>query len=180
MLPLGGAALLLFLLTHPWRRKNSLQREAVLGFFVVYCAGLAALTLFPANFWTGQSVGLPEWGAIQDNLAYLPERLVPFHEIGWALRSGSYWGIFLLLGNVIMFLPIGFFPALLWKHWKWRHSLLAGFCTSFTIEFVQLFIGRNTDIDDIILNSAGALAGFGLFLLCKKVLPEKIWRSFYG
>ena len=99
---------------------------------------------------------------------------------GGSCRGGSYWGIFLLAGNIIMFMPIGFFPALLWKNWRWWKSLLAGFCTSCTIEFVQLFVGRSTDIDDVILNTTGALAGFGLFWILKKLLPDKIGRSFYG
>ena len=76
MLPLAAAALLVFGLTRPWRRKNALRREAAMAFFVAYCAGLAALTLFPANFWTfsGQSkffLFLP-WNVVMSNLAYLP------------------------------------------------------------------------------------------------------------
>ena len=184
MLPLAAAALLVFGLTRPWRRKNALRREAAMAFFVAYCAGLAALTLFPANFWTfsGQSkffLFLP-WNVVMSNLAYLPPMLEPFHEIRRVLQGGSYWGIFLLAGNIIMFMPIGFFPALLWKNWRWWKSLLAGFCTSCTIEFVQLFVGRSTDIDDVILNTTGALAGFGLFWILKELLPDTIGRSFYG
>lgn len=182
MLPLASAALLVFWMTRSWRRTNSKPREILLAVFVAYCAGLAALTLFPANFWTfsGQTKLFSPWETALSNLAHLPQMLTPFHEIDRVLRRRTYWGIFLLAGNIAMFLPIGFFPALLWKNWKWWKSLLAGFCASCTIEFVQLFIGRSTDVDDVILNSAGALAGFLLCWVCKKLLPEKIWRSFYG
>ena len=145
-------------------KSAALRREAAMAFFVAYCAGLAALTLFPANFWTfsGQSkffLFLP-WNVVMSNLAYLPPMLEPFHEIRRVLQGGSYWGIFLLAGNIIMFMPIGFFPALLWKNWRWWKSLLAGFCTSCTIEFVQLFVGRSTDIDDVILNTTGGDASW--------------------
>jgi glycopeptide antibiotics resistance protein len=77
-----------------------------------------------------------------------------------------------MLGNIAIFLPIGFFIALLWRKPRWWKSLFAGFATSFVIEFVQFFIGRSTDIDDIILNSAGALVGFWLFWLLRAVAPN--------
>ena len=51
-------------------------------------------------------------------------------------------------------------------------SLLAGFCASASIEFIQFFIGRSTDIDDVILNTTGALAGFWVFCLLRAVLPN--------
>ena len=59
MLPLGAAALAVFFLLRPARKRrlsgmnlvSSARREAALALFLVFCAGLAALTLFPANFW---------------------------------------------------------------------------------------------------------------------------------
>ena len=35
----------------------------------------------------------------------------------------------------------------------------------------QFFIGRSTDIDDVILNTAGALAGFWTFCLLRIIFP---------
>jgi glycopeptide antibiotics resistance protein len=40
------------------------------------------------------------------------------------------------------------------------------------IEFLQLFINRNTDIDDVILNFAGGLCGVILFIIVHKVFPR--------
>ena len=59
MLPMGLAAFAVFLLLRPVRirRLERLElvspglREAALALFVVFFAGLAALTLFPANLW---------------------------------------------------------------------------------------------------------------------------------
>ena len=56
MLPCMCAALALFLLLRPWRRKRLARmrlssgpwREGGLLLFVMFAAGLAALTLFPA------------------------------------------------------------------------------------------------------------------------------------
>ena len=60
MLPCMGVALFIFVLLQPWRHKllfrqglsSSLWREVGLLLFTMFSAGLAALTLFPANFWT--------------------------------------------------------------------------------------------------------------------------------
>ena len=54
------------------------------------------------------------------------------------------WLLFMLLGNIIMFVPVGFFPALLWRRARWWKSLLAGFCSSCTIEFTQFFRSSRT------------------------------------
>ena len=80
--------------------------------------------------------------------------------------------MFMLLGNIGMFVPLGFFPALLWRGWSWWKAVLLGFSCSCTIEFIQFFIGRSTDIDDVILNTTGALIGFVLYALCRVTLPR--------
>lgn len=201
MIPLGLAALIVFFLFRPARQKrlralnltSSGLRETAMVLFVAYSAGLAALTLFPANLWSyvfdwmfrhktwemiwsGQSLlgFYPAWEETASNFAYLPQIFSPFEEIRRALRARSYWLWFMLLGNIIMFMPIGFFPALLWRRQRWWKSLLAGFCASASIEFIQFFIGRSTDIDDVILNTAGTLLGFWIFLALRAIFPDFI------
>ena len=68
-----------------------------------------------------------------------------------------------------MFIPFGFFGALLWRGWTLRRSLLAGLCGVIVIECCQLCVGRAFDIDDVLLNTLGVLAGF---LLWKGLAPE--------
>ena len=75
-----------------------------------------------------------------------------------------------LIGNVAMFIPLGIvWPAVfpqLDRHWK---VITAGIGVSLTIEILQLpFFGRSSDIDDLILNSAGYLIGYGIWLLCHR------------
>lgn len=199
MIPLGLSALVILMLLRPMRKKrlsqmnlvSSAWRETALVLFVVFCAGLASLTLFPANIWSyvisfgqGWNDGVsffsfyPSWEETASQFAYLPNMLTPFEEISRALNRRSYWLLFMLLGNIIMFMPLGFFPALLWRRWKWWKSLLAGFCTSVSIEFIQFFIGRSTDIDDVILNTTGALVGFWIFCLLRLLLPTRFTEKF--
>lgn len=195
MLPCMLVGMAVFLCLGPMRRKrlNRLGlysgplREMGLALFIAFCAGLAALTLFPANFWSYmlEYALLPEvrargfraaefylsGEALALRMMGLADVLAPFQEIRRALRTGYPWLMFMLWGNIGMFLPIGFCTALLWRKHHWWKSVLVGFGSSVTIEFVQFFIGRSTDIDDVILNTAGALLGYGLFLALHAVLP---------
>ena len=186
MLPCMGIALLIFLLLRPWRRRRLARlglssgpwREGGLLLFAMFAAGLAALTLFPAYFWT---VG--HWRGVLDGTQplfrpvdfYIQRQtlqLEPFQEIFRAFHGP--WVMFLMLANIGIFSPVGFFTALLWRKPRWWKSLLIGFGASVTIEFIQFFIGRSTDIDDVILNTAGALAGFWVFCLLRAVFPSFI------
>ena len=94
----------------------------------------------------------------------------PLQEIFRAFRGP--WVMFLMLANIGIFAPVGFFTALLWRSPRWWKSLLAGFCSSVAIEFIQFFIGRSTDVDDVILNTTGALAGFWMFWLLRRIAPR--------
>lgn len=170
-----------------WRKQrlsaNGLEttkaHETALAVFVAFCAGLAALTLFPRGFWDILTQlrygGNPfsryiSWERIVERLGWLDEMLTPFQEIRRTFRVGG-WFWFMLVGNIMMFIPIGFCPGLLWRKWTWWKALLVGFCTSSAIEFVQFFIGRSTDIDDVILNTTGAVLGYALYGMLTKLWP---------
>lgn len=186
MLPCMCAALLLFYLFRPWRRRRLARlglisgpvREGGLLVFVMFSAGLAALTVFPAYFWTGGhwrgvlEGSQPLFPPVDLSLQLQNLQLEPFQEIMRAFRGR--WVMFLMLANIGIFSPVGFFTALLWRKPRWWKSLLAGFCASNAIECIQFFIGRSTDIDDVILNTTGALAGFWVFCLLRGLFPNLI------
>lgn len=44
----------------------------------------------------------------------------------------------MLLGNLSMFAPLGFFPALLWDGLGWRKALLTGVCNSLFVGITPL------------------------------------------
>ena len=75
-----------------------------------------------------------------------------------------------IIGNVSMFIPTGIIMPILYRRldhfWK---VLLAGAGLSFVIEMIQLlFPGSVTDIDDLILNTAGVAIGYGIYkLVCR-------------
>ena len=75
--------------------------------------------------------------------------------------------------NILLFVPIGFLLPALWRPFqKWLFTFIAGFVFSLSIEISQLFGSRITDIDDVLMNTAGTIAGYILFLLIKRVFPN--------
>lgn len=78
--------------------------------------------------------------------------------------------------NTCMFVPFGILlPVVFPKMRKFCKTLLCAFLFSFLIEFVQYFIGRSADIDDVIMNTAGGLIGYGLFALCRLLFGKMRW-----
>lgn len=72
-----------------------------------------------------------------------------------------------LLGNVAIFMPLGFLAALLFPTTR-RFGRMAGvgLLTSLSIELAQFFLAvRVSDVDDLLLNVLGTLLGLGLFAL---------------
>ena len=106
--------------------------------------------------------------------------LIPFTEIS-RYKIGSVPFMYNVIGNILIFVPFGYFVSGYIKASKFSHILVVSLISSLTIEVVQLQIGRSFDIDDILLNVTGALAGFLLYVgLCaiKKHLPKFLQRDF--
>jgi len=106
--------------------------------------------------------------------------LIPFTEIT-RYEIGSKLFMYNVIGNIVIFIPFGYFVSGYIKASKVSHILAVSVISSLTVEVVQLQIGRSFDIDDIILNVCGAIIGFLLYIgLCaiKKHLPKFLQRDF--
>lgn len=104
---------------------------------------------------------------------------IPFREI-MRYKIGSkyfYWNV---IGNIMIFVPFGFFISSYLNSQKMNRPLLITLITSLTIELVQMFIDRSFDVDDILLNCTGGLIGFLLFIglsAIKRHLPKFLQRD---
>lgn len=87
---------------------------------------------------------------------------IPFKEM-FRYRFGSRLFLRNVVGNVLMFLPYGFFLHYFIRKSSDKLAFLLITILSFTIEFTQLCIGRVFDVDDIILNILGGMIGFYFF-----------------
>lgn len=89
--------------------------------------------------------------------------------------SLNIWQPFIInfLGNICIFIPIGFMAPLLWnKLNRTRKIALIGFGISLFIETTQLSQNRSSDIDDLWLNTLGSLIGYGLYVVTNKIFPQ--------
>ena len=95
---------------------------------------------------------------------YGTNNFIPFREITRYEFLSTYF-IKNVLGNVILFIPFGYFVSTLIKSKKPFAILLIALLTSLTIEVTQYMIGRTFDIDDIILNVIGCTIGYLAYLV---------------
>jgi len=138
--------------------------------FVVYAALLLWL-LFDRSFdWVE---GLSYKEQLRRNIS-----LVPFYTIKnyWTVvcrkkfNSLFFHCVINLVGNVVLFIPIGYFLPRLWV--KMRNFFTFFFTCTLSIclvELLQLFtLLGSLDIDDLILNLSGMVFGYLVFMIFKK------------
>lgn len=74
-------------------------------------------------------------------------------------------GIMTYILNIIMFMPLGFLLPFIWEAFRYLVKVLyTGFLFSLAIEISQLFNNRATDIDDLIMNTLGAILGYFVYI----------------
>lgn len=89
--------------------------------------------------------------------------LIPFRGFFSGLRGS--------LLNILLFWPLGFLLPLLWQCFhSCKNTVLMGFGLSLTIELLQIFTYRATDINDLMTNTFGTWIGW----LCAIVFMRKI------
>ena len=73
-----------------------------------------------------------------------------------------------IFGNVIGFIPLGFILPVISRRCRSGFLIvLSGFSLSLCVETIQLVTRVGCfDVDDLILNTAGAAAGYVLFAVC--------------
>ena len=139
-------------------------------FFVLYAALLLWLLFDRPDRWAST---IPYAQQIRSNM-----NLIPFKTIG------NYWkvvrrmeltplfrhSVINLGGNVILFIPIGYFLPRLWPSLRnFVFFLLTCTLTITLVEFLQLVTLLGClDIDDLILNLTGMLLGYLFFIIFKK------------
>ena len=76
----------------------------------------------------------------------------------------------------MLFIPLGVFIPIVFKSKrKLYQTAIISFAVTFSIEFFQFFIGRSSDIDDVITNLLGAVIGYMLFKVLHVFSQEKKW-----
>lgn len=145
-----AAAIALLPLFLYWNRRMfpDSRRTALCGLFALYLACVYALA------------GLP-------NILYIRFQL----NLNTEPFAYMFSDLDATVLNVLMFIPLGFALPTLWHEYRslWK-TVLFGFCVSVLIEFLQIFTYRATDVNDLMTNTLGTLAGF---------LAAKLFLHFY-
>lgn len=160
--------LLWCVLRQPWTRRN--PRECCLMLFGMTLCALLCLVL--RGTWTAPRMMLAS--AARRLQTGEGIQMQPFHTIVRQIRYASREEKLInLWGNILLFLPYGFFLPLLWRRYRHPlHLLLMCLLLPLAIEGSQLFIHRMTDVDDVLLNCLGGLLGGVVFALLHRLFPR--------
>jgi len=125
-------------------QKMVLYKELLMLTFIIYILCLFQVVTF------------------QDDVSWASNNFIPFKEI---LRYNITSRLFIknVLGNMILFVPFGFFTSYYLRVEKMYLPIVLTIIASLSIEFVQMWIGRVFDVDDIILNLFGGIFGFFIY-----------------
>ena len=98
-------------------------------------------------------------------------------KIGWSYNFIPLYGMLTDITNsclnVLLFIPLGVFVPCLWPVYRSMIKTVGlGLMTSLGIEILQIFIFRATDINDLITNAAGTLAGYLIGRMIIKMIPQ--------
>lgn len=128
--------------------------------FGAYLAVLLRITVFRDGcFSNGLFTGRVEW--------------VPFVYLAKLIRV-HYWRyfIYLFVGNLVWFVPLGAY--LRHREMRWPLVILCGMGLSLLIEITQFVLGSGvTEVEDVILNTAGTAIGCGLAAIVLRCRRKK-------
>lgn len=146
------------------------KREALQLLFLINLLVIYRMTFHPFSKVDGKVQPL-----IFETATAWPFRvnLIPFVNL---LDYDSRFDLLInVIGNTAMFIPTGIMTPLIYRSRNTLPKVLAvGGGISLAIELIQLpFAVRASDIDDLILNTAGCLIGYGIYALVRLLKHRK-------
>ena len=162
-------------------RRSSFLNEMIRLLSFSWIVEVIFVALTPTGFWYGV------WGNIISG-EYLNFRIWKFElskpdliptvidyaligHFDWMFHSASLL-IPHYIVNIALFVPLGLAFPFVAKKVTFLKTLLIGALCSLLIEFLQCFIGRDSSVEDLICNALGAIVGYLLYLLMRKLLPK--------
>lgn len=101
--------------------------------------------------------------------------LIPFHTITAYLAHGGFISLVNVLGNIVLFIPLGIYLTLFNPNKRIVINTLWIVLMSVTAEILQYtFKVGATDIDDILLNGLGGFLGIIIYKILYKVFKNKV------
>ena len=149
--------------------------EIMRWLFVCYLTALINLILVPRNLWTyiwfylrnGYSGGELDplfSGSFNFVPTFLKAQTGEF-KIGSCLSK-------LIFCIIIIFLPMGFFLPFVSKRINTRNIFAFAIITPIIVELLQPIIGRSFDVDDVMMNFTGIIAGYFISIGIKTIAAK--------
>lgn len=144
--------------------KKEAKKIRALGkvLFVLYI-GFLIYFLFLSD-WYGREGVLDEY---RYNLELFKEirRFIVYRE-----QLGVFAVFSNLFGNILIFLPFGFFISMAGKTRGFFKTLFYSLALSLCVEVLQLVTRVGSfDVDDILLNTMGGVLGYIIFVICNRI-----------
>jgi len=162
---------------HKNKKQVNWLKEFLYFLFIIYMLMVISVTLFPLALWIDFN-----WDQIKNGINLIPvvSIMKDISSIGTAYDGDSMFMIGLIIrnvgGNILLFLPFGFFVPILFEKYKnMKRTVILGFFVSICIEFIQFFEllaggwGRTVDVDDVLCNVLGVCIGFLIFTVLFRV-----------
>lgn len=153
---------------HCLARKNmvtNLHHELCLILFVAYIAFMLSITLNLDRVWIS-------------TICFRSAPVFTYFSggINFTIWNGidTLWDKIMLIGNIIMFLPMGIFIPMLWFKITWLNTWLSGTLFSLGIECAQYILGRTFDVNDLLMNAIGTILGWLLLVLITNLRPTAL------
>lgn len=157
-------------------RPIGLLDETVKLLFVCYLTGLISLVILPVNFWlyVYDGIFLGWWDDMPPVFSFGGFNLAPtiIKALSGELIIGS-WVKTMLIGNIAMFLPLGFFLPFVTEKVNRKNIFVVAMVVPFIAELLQMIFGRSFDVDDLICNFIGIVSGF---FVCVAIRSIK-WKN---
>lgn len=169
-----GAVVLIAVIVFMAAGKKPVGRIILSALFIGYLTAVISVTIFPI-------IVDPETMTFSKDIY----NIIPFSTIGELLFHNNDLRTVLLqvAGNIVMCIPFGVAFPLLAARRKKLFYLASALIFPMMIEMSQLLISvltgsfyRTIDTDDVILNFAGILIGYGIFF----ILPQAVRKFFSG
>lgn len=144
--------------------KSSIHRRIIINIFFTYFLAVIYFTFFKDG---RLEISITNFGNKYVNIIPLRETIKMFIDDHMGIKNALYN----VVGNILLFVPLGFFIPMLFKKLNnAKKILLYGFIASVTIEFIQYFTPMNmSDVDDVIFNTMGALLGLACYRAFYKI-----------
>lgn len=159
-----------------YRQGVAARTSALQTIALVHFAAVVAVAFFPFPY---QAELIQSRHAPQEVHA----NLLPLWSLIHAVGAGATPSVLhQSIGNLVMLMPLGIYlPLLLPLARRLAPALVIGFTVSVVIELTQFAMStllgypyKITDVDDVVLNTAGVAIGFGVFWVVGRWFPALV------